>query len=57
MYFAGVHEKESDFIGRLVKGFRLVSTTRWMPTVVTIVAILDLRRDPQWLRESLNLRQ
>ncbi len=57
MYFAGVHEKEFGFHRALGKRFPFGIYYTLDADNVTIVAILDLRRHPQWLRQSIDLRR
>ena len=50
--FAGVHPIYFGFHRMLSRRFRSASIMRWKPTY----AILDLRRDPLWIRKRLQDR-
>jgi hypothetical protein len=58
-YFAGIHENEHGFHRSLSKRFPFgiyYTVVDRCVTVVTVVAVLDLRREPLWIRESLDNR-
>lgn len=56
LYFGGVHEKELGFHRALAKRFPFGIYYTLHGDRLTIVAILDLRRDPLWVRSLLTHR-
>ena len=52
-YFAGIHEIEYGFHRSLSKRFPFGIYYIVADGCVTVVAVLDLRREPLWIRESL----
>jgi hypothetical protein len=56
-YSAGIHEMEYGFHRSLAKRFPFGIYYTVAGDSVTIVGILDLRREPLWIRESLNARK
>ena len=56
-YFGGIHEIENGFHRSLSKRFPFGIYYTVDGDRVTVVAILDLRREPLWLRESLDERK
>lgn len=56
-YSAGIHEIENGFHRSLAKRFPFGVYCTVAGDFVTIVAILDLRREPLWIRESLDARR
>jgi len=56
-YFGGIHETENGFHRSLSKRFPFGIYYTMNGDRVTIVAILDLRREPLWIRESLDERK
>jgi hypothetical protein len=57
VYTAGIHEFENGFHRSLGKRFPFGIYYTLAGDYVTIAAILDLRREPLWIRESLNVRK
>jgi hypothetical protein len=55
-YFGGIHEIENGFHRSLSKRFPFGIYYAVAGDCVTVVAILDLRREPLWIRESLDNR-
>lgn len=55
-YFAGIHEIEYGFYRSLSKRFPFGIYYTVADVCVTVVAVLDLRREPLWIRESLDNR-
>jgi plasmid stabilization system protein ParE len=53
-YFAGVHEVENGYHRALSKRFPIGIYYSCLNSVVTIVAVLDLRREPSWIRDRLD---
>ncbi len=53
-YFGGVHEIENGFHRSLSKRFPFGIYYTVAEDCVRVVAILDLRREPLWIRESLD---
>lgn len=56
-YNADIHEFENGFHRSLGKRFLFGINYTLARDYVTIAAILDLRREPLWIRESLNARK
>jgi len=56
-YTAGIHQTEFGFHRSLGKRFPFGIYYSCTGDFVTIVAILDLRREPLWIRDSLDARQ
>lgn len=56
-YFGGIHEIENGFNRSLSKRFPFGIYYIVAGDCVTVVAILDLRREPLWIRESLDERK
>ena len=56
-YFGGIHELEHGFHRSLSKRFPFGIYYTVDGERVTIVAVLDLRREPLWIRELLNDRR
>ena len=56
-YFGGIHEIENGFNRSLSKRFPFGIYYIVDGDCVTVVAILDLRREPLWIRESLDERK
>jgi hypothetical protein len=56
-YFGGIHEIENGFHRSLSKRFPFAIYYTVDGDCVTVVAILDLRREPLWIRESLDERE
>lgn len=56
-YFGGIHEIENGFNRSLSKRFPFGIYYIVDSDCVTVVAILDLRREPLWIRESLDARK
>lgn len=56
-YFGGIHEIENGFHRSLSKRFPFGIYYTFVGDCVTVVAILDLRREPLWIRESLDERE
>jgi hypothetical protein len=56
-YTAGIHQVEFGFHRSLGKRFPFGIYYNCTGDSVTIVAILDLRREPLWIRDSLDARQ
>ena len=56
-YFGGIHEIENGFNRSLSKRFPFGIYYIVDGDCVTVVAILDLRREPLWIRESLDARK
>ena len=56
-YFGGIHELEHGFHRSLSKRFPFGIYYTIDGERVTIVAVLDLRREPLWIRELLNDRR
>ena len=55
-YFGGIHEIEYGFHRSLSKRFPFGIYYTVAYGCVTVVAVLDLRREPLWIRESLDNR-
>lgn len=53
-YFAGVHEIENGYYRALSKRFPFGIFYSFENSIVTVVAVLDLRREPSWIRERLD---
>ena len=53
VYFAGIHEVEYGYHRALSKRFPFGIYYRIDEALVTVVAILDLRREPLWIRDRL----
>jgi hypothetical protein len=56
-YTAGFHEFDNGFHRSLGKRFPFGIYYTLAGDYVTVVAILDLRREPLWIRASLNARK
>jgi hypothetical protein len=56
-YTAGIHEIDNGFYRSLGKRFPFGIYYTVSGDFVTIVALLDLRREPLWIRESLSKRK
>ena len=56
-YFGGLHEIENGFHRSLSKRFPFGIYYTFGGDCVTVIAILDLRREPLWIRESLGERE
>jgi hypothetical protein len=56
-YFGGIHEIENGFYRSLSKRFPFGIYYTVDGDFLTIVAILDLRSEPLWIRELLNDRK
>jgi hypothetical protein len=56
-YFGGIHEIENGFHRSLSKRFPFGIYYTVDGDCVTVVAILDIRREPLWIRESLDERR
>jgi hypothetical protein len=56
-YFGGIHEIENGFHRSLSKRFPFGIYYTVDVDCVTVVAVLDLRREPLWIRESLDDRK
>ena len=56
-FSAGIHEIENGFYRSLGKRFPFGIYYTFAGDYVTIVAILDLRREPLWIRDSLNAKK
>ena len=56
-YFGGIHETEHGFHRSLSKRFPFGIYYTIAKDCVTIVAVLDLRRKPLWIRELLDDRR
>ena len=57
LFIAGIHEVENGFHRSLGKRFPFGIYYTVENEHVTVVAILDLRREPLWIRESLDSRK
>lgn len=57
MYFGGIHEIVDGLHRSLSKRFPFGIYYAVEGEFVTVVAILDLRRDPLWIRDSLHDRK
>ena len=57
VYFGGIHEMANGFHRSLSKRFPFGIYYTVNSEFVTIVAILDLRREPLWIRELLDERK
>jgi plasmid stabilization system protein ParE len=55
-YFAGIHDNEYGLHRSLSKRFPFSIYYTVVDRCVTVVAVLDLRREPLWIRESLDNR-
>jgi hypothetical protein len=55
-YFGGIHETEYGFHRSLSKRFPFGIYYSVAGDCITVVAVLDLRREPLWIRESLDNR-
>jgi hypothetical protein len=55
--FAGIHPREFGLHRALSKRFPFGIYYRVENTVIRIFAVLDLRRDPAWIRRRLGRRQ
>lgn len=53
-FFAGIHLKQFGFHRALSKRFPFGIYYLLSEELVSVYAILDLRRDPAWIRERLN---
>jgi len=56
-YFGGIHEIEFGFHRSLSKRFPFGIYYTVADDCVMVVAVLDLRREPLWIRESLDNRE
>ncbi len=52
-YYGGVHETEFNYYRSLSKRFPFTIYYRVDVDLVTVVAVLDARRSPQWIRRRL----
>ena len=52
-FFGGVHEIDFNFHRSLAKRFRVAIYYRVDGDAATVVAVLDARRSPQWIRRRL----
>jgi len=52
-FYAGIHSKKFDFYRALSKRFPFAIYYDIKKNVVMVVAILDMRRDPAWIRDKL----
>lgn len=53
VYYAGIHEVEFGFHRALSKRFPFSIYYRVANEIILVVAVLDARRDPLWIRERL----
>jgi len=53
VYYGGIHLIEYEFYRLLSKRFPFCIYYRVAKNVVTVVAVLDARRDPLWIRQRL----
>ena len=56
VFLGGIHEGEHGYHRALSKTFPFGIYYRIRQDQLTIVGVLDLRREPQWIRESLDRR-
>ena len=52
-FYAGIHSKKFDFYRTLSKRFPFAIYYEIKKDIVMVVAILDMRRAPAWIREKL----
>ncbi len=52
-FYAGIHSKKIDFYRALSKRFPFAIYYEIKKDIVMVVAILDMRRAPAWIREKL----
>lgn len=52
-FFGGVHQTEYGYCRMLAKRFPFTIYYECTDNVVTIVAVLDARRNPSWIRDRL----
>ncbi len=53
IYFAGIHERVDGFHRAISKRFPYMIYYHVVDEVVTVIAVLDARRNPQWIRKRL----
>ena len=53
VFYAGVHERVYGYHRALSKRFPFASYYRLEGELATVVAVLDVRRSPQWTRRRL----
>lgn len=57
VYYAGIHETVDGYFRTLAKRFPYAIYYEIVGEVVLIVAVLDCRRDPLWIRNRLSSEQ
>ncbi len=55
-YFAGIHNKQFGFHRTLSKRFPFAVYYEIEKSCVKIIAVLDMRRNPAWIRKKLDKR-
>jgi plasmid stabilization system protein ParE len=53
-FYAGIHEKAYGYHRMRAKTFPFTIYYKLVENEVTVVAVLDARRDPSWIRERLS---
>ena len=53
VFYAGVHERACGYYRALSKRFPFAIYYQLDRDIVTVVAVLDVRRSPQWTRKRL----
>lgn len=52
-FFAGIHKKQFGFHRALSKRFPFAVYYEMEDEIVKVIAVLDMRRNPAWIREKL----
>lgn len=56
-FFAGIHSKKFGYYRTLSKRFPFAIYYEIKKDIVRVVAILDMRRNPSWIRENLEKKK
>jgi len=52
--FAGMHARDNGYHRMLVRKFPFVVYYRMVDDVIEVVAVIDCRRDPEWIARRLD---